>query len=267
MGKPKETQSSDTRKRHKREGRGQGHLGDYKPELNVRSFPSNGKTSRILGRVTGRVHHLMSTHELNYFRILEHTEGVTDIREQFPLDMDTTLSIAEHLGVIHPLDVATKLPIVMTTDFLIDFGKTRVARAIKESKELSKKRVREKLAIEEVYWKLLGIDWKVVTEKEIDVQKAEMLSWLYENRHIDSLFSSIDQQARCLDTFLALCCGEGAPLPLTEIIDIVEKMYDLSAGCGVEVFKELVRRGNISIDMGKPFDPSKLWFPEKGVIE
>jgi len=39
-----------------------------------------------------------------------------DIREQYPLERELTLNIAEDLGIKHPIDSKTNTPIVMTTD-------------------------------------------------------------------------------------------------------------------------------------------------------
>ena len=59
----------------------------------------------------------------------------------------------------------------MTTDFLITItnsgGTTHVARTIKPSKELENERTIEKFEIERSYWEERGIDWGIITEKEI----------------------------------------------------------------------------------------------------
>ena len=68
------------------EGRGQGELMKYKPWVQVQDFPSKGIVSRVKGRTTGRIHHLMSNLELRYFLLLDWSEKTIDIREQFPLD-------------------------------------------------------------------------------------------------------------------------------------------------------------------------------------
>src|SRR4051794_29504805 len=103
-----------------KEGFGRGHGKDYKSWLLVQSFSSLGYANRELGWKTGREHHLMSDLELDFFFILEWSTRVVDIREQFPLlPVEETVAIAQALGIRHPMDMRTKKPIVLTTDFLI----------------------------------------------------------------------------------------------------------------------------------------------------
>lgn len=64
----------------------------------------------------------MSTNELRYFYILEWSDAITDIREQFPLELEDTLRIADELGIKHPVDNVSKFHKVFTTDFMITFS-------------------------------------------------------------------------------------------------------------------------------------------------
>jgi hypothetical protein len=77
------------------------------------------------------MHHLLSINEQFYFFNLEWSIIVIDIREQFPfLPLESTLEIANHLGIKHPTDPVTQLPIVMTTGFLIDMSRDEYSRFI-----------------------------------------------------------------------------------------------------------------------------------------
>ena len=60
MAKPRTKWSESTYERYLKEGRGQGEGADYKPWLTIHSFASKGTVSRIPGRKTGRIHHLLS---------------------------------------------------------------------------------------------------------------------------------------------------------------------------------------------------------------
>lgn len=68
-----------------KEGRGQGHGSDYKPWINIQDVPSLGRVSRIKGIKTNRQHEFLSDLERNFFYLLEYSNNVVDIREQFPL--------------------------------------------------------------------------------------------------------------------------------------------------------------------------------------
>src|ERR1700737_1786200 len=47
------------------------------------------------------------------------------------------------------------------------------ARAIKLAKDLNR-RILERLAIEQIYWQRRGIDWKLVTEKELTSESDQV---------------------------------------------------------------------------------------------
>jgi len=142
-----------------------------------------GKSSRIKGWKTGRVHHFLSTLESNYFYVLEWSLLVLDIREQYPLPLDATQKIAERLSIKHPFNVKAKEPAVLTTDFLIDVendGNTVLkARSIKYASDLNDLRTIEKLEIERTYWTEQGVDWGIVTEFEVPKDLAKNIEWLH----------------------------------------------------------------------------------------
>lgn len=158
----------------KAEGRGKGEYEDYKPWLTVRDFPSNGRCSREHGVKVKREFHFFSDLERYFFYISEWDDKVVNIREQFPIiERQKTMEIAEMLGYQHPKSKTTNVNAVMTIDFLITYkdkgGQLKtVARSIKPFKELFKKRTLEKLIIEKYYCESIGMDWAVVTEKEIN---------------------------------------------------------------------------------------------------
>lgn len=166
-----------------KEGRGSGELGNYKPWLTIHDVPSKGNSSRIKGWKTGRIHHLLSNIERSYFYFLEWSENVIDIREQFPLDRVDTLDIANKKGIEHPKEDTTDTYIPMTTDFLVTLKRenkiTVVARSIKPFSQIEDERTVEKLEIEREYWEKKGIEWALVTEKDIPKPFAKNIQWFH----------------------------------------------------------------------------------------
>jgi hypothetical protein len=145
---------------------------NYKPWLQNGDFHSSGRSLRIKGIKTKRIHHFFSDLEAKYFYILEWADSVVDIREQFPLfPVSETERLADTIKVKHPKDITTGISNVMTTDFLIttmiNGKKVLQARSVKFIKDLQNERTREKQAIEELYWANRGIQWKLVTEKRL----------------------------------------------------------------------------------------------------
>lgn len=159
-------------------GRGQGSLENYKPWLQVYNVPSCGRSSRPWSAKIGRVVHCMSDLELSTFLLLEWSDTVIDIKEQFPLDLTTTLQIAKTLNFRHPSVRGEN--IVMTTDFLVSMSPSThplLAIQVKPSSELDNLRVREKLAIEEQFWRDLDVPFEIVTETSHDPIKVENIKW------------------------------------------------------------------------------------------
>ncbi|MFZ6849041.1 TnsA endonuclease N-terminal domain-containing protein [Undibacterium sp. RuRC25W] len=143
-----------------KEGRGQGSGASYHPWLTLQEVSSLGRSSRIHSRKTGREHHLLSDIETAVFLLLDWSDSVTDIREQFPLDRNETRRIAAEMGVRHPIDTHSQTDIVMTTDFLIDMrtlsGIILIPRSVKPASELDNDRTLEKQEIERRYWQAKG---------------------------------------------------------------------------------------------------------------
>lgn len=158
--------------KHLKKGYGKGDLKDYKPWIKVNHFSSLGRSHRLYGLKTGRVHHLFSDLEVNLFNILDFSDDVLDIKEQYPLldlgnpSIEETKRIAALLGIKHPQHHGNN--IVITTDFLITLKKNKkiIARTVKPYTHLSE-RTLEKFEIERSYWNCLGVEWAIVTDKEL----------------------------------------------------------------------------------------------------
>lgn len=187
--------------RMRREGRGEGVAGGYRPWLDVRSVPSHGVVSRVLSR-HGRICHLLSNGELACWRLLEWSTIVTDIRDQFPLhELDETLAIAEDLGVAHPQyggGRRRKGPRrfePMTTDFLVSLVDQpglppHVAISVKPLgafAETPRKvdRMLEKAEIERRFWAARQVPFRFVTEAERPAALVYNLELIWDRRRLD----------------------------------------------------------------------------------
>lgn len=124
-----------------------------------------------------------------------------DIREQYPLPPQSTIqSIAHALNIRYPVYPVTNVPFVMTTDFLLTTkqpdGSTRLAaRTLKYTESLKPgkglERTLEKFEIERAYWSGRGVDWSIVTEKDLLSTLIQNLDWLRKSatlqRHLQQL--------------------------------------------------------------------------------
>jgi len=251
MAKHHRIWNQSTYEKYVREGRGCGNGADYSPWIRIQDFASRGMASRVKGRTTGRVHHLMSNNELAYFYILDWSDSVTDIREQYPLsDLSCAVSIAAQAGIKYPTDRASGYPYVMTCDFMITTITGVKARTIKMAAELENARVLEKLEIERRYWAAQGIDWKIVTEREIPYQKAKNIEWLYDAQNFrGELYGFREAQDMLLQLLLY------GKYSIADAAHMVENEFLFPAGTGLHLFKQLVlAREFIIIDINKPLN-------------
>lgn len=230
-----------------KEGRGQGIGSGYKPWIYIHDFPSRGVSARIPGRTTGRIHHLLSRNEEYYFYILDADPDVFDIREQFPLRLSETMEIARRLNIKHPWKGS--FPFVMTTDFLITRADGLHARTVKCSDELSNPRIIEKFTIEHAYWSSRGIDWKIVTEKQICRERALNCQWLFSGELPDRMIPDPGTRKNALSAILDIVDGNG--FLQAGRIESFENAFRLRPGSAIALYKSLILSGRISPDMDR----------------
>jgi len=241
-----------------KEGRGTGRLKDYKPWLTIQDVPSKGRVSRIKGIKTDRKHQFLSDLERDYFYILEFSNVVKDIREQFPLlPLEETVLIAEELGYEHPKDPETGELIVMTTDFLVTIvngnENIEIARTIKQKDDILDKRIIEKFEIERVFWERKGIDWSVITQEEIDDDIAKNISLVHSYSDISLIDSFTNIEASEIQDLVYEFLKRVIDNPKT-MRKICHEFADemcLEKGTGLTIFKYLVINRIIEIDITK----------------
>lgn len=261
MAKRKRKTNKITNKRRQKEGRGEGILGNYKPWINIQDIASLGLSTRIRGLKTGRVHHLLSQLELNCFYCLDWEIRVLDIREQYPLDLPETLAIAKELNIRHPRVPNTLEDVVMTTDFLVTIrhphGIQETAFTVKYSKDLEKTRAIEKLEIERFYWERRGINWLIITEKQINSILVRNIKWIhsfanlkYFAQHITPIV--IENTA----SFMYEIVSRG-DVALRSATAASDKEFSLERGTSLTIVRHLIAAKRWTVDMSKPIQPER----------
>jgi len=235
-----------------REGRGSGSGQGYHPWLTVRDLSSRGRSHRVWGHLTQRTHHLLSDIELATFLLLEWNPSVTDIREQYPLHLDDTLVLAEQAGIRHP--AVSGFTHIMSTDFLVDLstdsGPQQLAIQVKSSSDLKDIRTVEKLEIERLYWKLKGIPWKLLTEKQIPKTVVKNLDLLYPSRKqtekLEILFTS-------LPTYVEFLAAH-PHTKVAEIAMLIDSSYSLEAGTSLSRIRALAALRALTFQISTPWN-------------
>lgn len=256
-------------------GRGSGVRESYEPWIRVWDIKSKGVSHLVSGVKIQRTHHLLSNAERDYLTVLERDNSVIDIREQYPLlKQAETQAIATSLNYRHPVYPGTQVPVVMTTDFLITFldssGEVRLAaRSVKHRKEFEdadigvRNRMAEKLAIEEKYWSMRNVEWKLVLHENLSRNKMANLSILrtYANIH-PSL--PTEKNINNLLEFIQRCKTDQIALKL--LLDKASKYVYINYMDVKRLFHHLLWNGRLEMDFTSNVislsQPLHVWISE-----
>lgn len=259
MAKRKSEWTEEKIARYIKAGKGQGEMEEYTPWLNIQDFSSNGNVTRLNGWKTKRKHEFFSNLERDYFYLLDWSEDVRDIREQFVLDREQTFEIAKEKGINHSIDNRSKTIIPMTTDFFVTLYKNGdwiyLARTVKPSMDLEKPRTIEKFEIEREYWERKGVDWGIITEKELSKELVKNIQWVHKFYFLDSE----DEELIALDLLKVLNSNlNNLNLKIIRICNEFDENYNLEIGSAVIYFKHLIARKIIRLNMMEKVDIRKL---------
>jgi TnsA endonuclease N terminal/TnsA endonuclease C terminal len=244
--------------RFHKEGRGTGVGKDYKPWLTVQDVSSLGRSSRIYSFKTGREHHFFSDLETGLFHLLNWSDAVVDIREQFPLDRKVTRMLAQQMGIVHPRDTNTQTDIVMTTDFVLDvvtLEKKRFTKAlsVKPENKLVDMRTLEKQELERRCWRREKTDWGIVTDRDLPVTRIANLRWLHELYSLDGLkVAHADYWPDRCERFLGELSRARGGL-IQDFTKYLEVSCGFAPGDAMTVLRHLAATKKISINLDKPF--------------
>ena len=186
-----------------RDNRGTGTGANYKPWIQTREISSSGTKSLLVDWKHGRQIHTLSRNETYFYYIQRWDDNVIDINEQYPLDRSKTERIADALSIMHP-SLGNDPDERMTTDFLITKTDGRIikkyAYSVKDKYEQvfgdignpEVRRLVEKQTIEMSYWKLQGIDFKVVFgDRDINKMLARNIELVvnhYNLKHVHTVY-------------------------------------------------------------------------------
>lgn len=247
------------------QGRCQGNGDDYVPYYTVQDIPSKGRVMRKNGLRSNRIHTTLSDKESICSMIFELSDKViSDPLEQFALPLDETLVIAEELGIKHPINPGTKKYEPLVPDFYLqvksrDGTLTNVIREFKMKDDLVNRRALEKFEIERVWCERNGYDWGIITEEELDPVICKNINIIYDYYFIDRVGLpewSKEQTRQLVSEFIKRAVD--ATESMRDICNSLDQDAGLEAYTCLNLFKHLVARNIIKIDLRKPIDVSKV---------
>ena len=232
------------------QGYGRGKGLSYKPWFTGHEFASQGVYTRMMGLTIPRMYVFLSRLEADLFIYYDTDRDVTDILDQYYMDLKLTLKLSESMGIQHPW--SDRYYHAMTADLVFQKDGVWHARSVKTSEELDNPRSIQKLRLEKAYFDELGIDWKIVTEREINRSKVQNLNWLYYTPQLEDLVASSSLRKKICLLFYQLYIVDSLPVPA--VVDQVESLYNQPEGTGIAALKALIRNGDISVDLEKPLN-------------
>lgn len=243
-----------------REGRGQGELEGYRPWLTTQNVASNGRSSRIKGWKTGRIHHFFSDIETRYFYLVEFDtdEVCLDIREHYPiLDLQDTLGDCD-IDLDKFRDKESGTPYIFTTTFLLTLkdanGKKQyVARSVKAAAELEKSKVLERFELLRRYFSEKQIDWGIVTQYDINVIRAKNIEWVHSAKTLDGL--STHNVSRLTKIFVEWL--DSSHKSVRDVTNALDSQFNLDPGSGLLLFRHLIANKQVLVNMDERIDLGK----------
>ena len=233
---------------------------DYVPYTKTNTFSSKGRATRIMGIKTGRIHHLQSDNQYRAFMYFEWSDQVVDIRESYPLlDIMEAIDTKDDLRFDKFKDKEKDKQFILATNFLLTLDKGNgdleyVARTIKNTTELSRAITAEKLEIERRYWATKDVEWRVITEKELDKQYVKNIEFTRETllqcQHKEEDLQDVGEA-------MTLVLMNSSDQPLKQVIKDFERIEKLDEGVGLFVFRYLIAKKKIHIDMFRKLDINK----------
>ncbi|QUH25548.1 TnsA endonuclease N-terminal domain-containing protein [Serpentinicella alkaliphila] len=262
MAKRKREMSRDKIDKLIKQGRGSGTMENYKPWHQIHDVASLGRVTRIKGWKTKRVHHFLSDLEKYFYLLAQWSDYVIDIREQYPLlPIEETMQIAEELSIKHNTDVTTKDETVLTTDFLITLkigNKTvDIARTLKYAKDIENYRIMEKFEIERTYWEKRGIDWGIVTEKQIPKIMCQNLYNIHQSYFIEQDDDLKSRDIRYLSKIL-INRIQNQKSTIVQVTTDMDIELGMPAGTSLKILKYLIVNKFLGVDLETRLNFNKI---------
>ena len=237
------------------EGYGQGDGIAYRPFLDTIRVSSRGRVSRIKG-FGGRVHHFLSDSETRLFYIYEFA-GMQDIREHYPLleGMEEIIPNLDEELLKRLVNQKTGEPLILTTTFLItekdENGElSYFARSVKDYRQLENKQVIERYEIMKKYWEGKGVDYGIITNKEIPLMVAKNIEFIHPYFHLEE-YGIEEEMQGFLKNRLVDMIGNSETKKINEILSMFDNEFNIDQGTGIAIYKHLLSRKILSVDMNE----------------
>lgn len=224
----------------------------YEPMWRVEDVKSYGIKAKVKHfKDPERPVHVLSQNELLMFMLIAWDTSITQCYEQYALPLNETLTIAEKLGVEHPVyPHSPSIPVQQTLDFYCyqnDFE--RIGYAVKQHNQVFKVRSLEKLAIQEAWCEINNCQFKLVSSDELKRNNVMNLERIYRNRNIPFYLGNLCKA--WFNNFIAILSEDRHE----RVADIIEKsaaLTDLQYDQAVHFFHHCLWHLKLTINWELP---------------
>ncbi|VWB62020.1 Transposon Tn7 transposition protein TnsA [Burkholderia lata] len=231
------------RERMRQERRGLGDGGEYVPGLTQREMGSIGRAHRfVCTRCGGRQIALPSDMALAVF-VEEHWDQRTcDLKEYFPhIDVESTVKIAQGLGVRHPV-FSDGSPAILTTDLLVcrrkeDRYQWSAIEVMSARAEISDPSV--KFLIKQEYWRKLGVSMRIVRSDGLNSNRAKHLWYLF-NVAEEFLLRGLTEDMRITQNTILRELSSARDATLLQFCHRVADLHGFARRDGVAAIRRLI---------------------------
>ena len=192
------------------------------------------------------------------FMVFDLNPNVSDIREQFPLlDLELAKKISTELGIKYPNHIDNH---ILTSDFFIEFknGEQKVI-TVKPISSINKRQL-ELFQVEKVYWEKSGIDWELMTDKDIPDNKTLLMNYgdIY---YSVSSFNNKEFELSDIQNFYSFLTASFKDHEDLGIVDYCNKSDNemgFEAGLSLRILKVLLGRKIVMADLSKNLFSNQL---------
>src|SRR5690606_24710997 len=179
---------------------------------------------------------------------------VLDIREHYPLieGIDEVIPNLDEKLIKRLFNQKSGEPMVLTTTFLItlqnaDGDISYYARSIKDYRQLENSQVIERFEIMNRYWNNRGIDYGIVTNREIPIVPAKNIEFIHTSYHLDEYGFKKEEQIIYRDYLLKLI-ADSQDRTIKEVVNQFDNQLNTESGTGLLIYKHLLARKLVKIN-------------------
>ena len=225
-------------------GRGQGEGVNFLPWYLAHQERRDCTTLRCYSPLTGRVHHLFTRKNIQYFYEFLFDETITDIREYYALlPREETISLADRADIRFPRYKESHDKKVLTFDFVVSRGIRQTAVTVLTNNMLNNVQEKRIFRIRQLYCEWRGWDYFPVYKENLNQHRTNNIRMILAPDPFPETIYSESVQRCFMDLYF------GTDKSVYQASADTENACGLPKGAGIHLFLYLLRKKKIVLDL------------------